>query len=107
MMRIFLEEYWTHEDKAVDYLFFHKFFSFMCQNSEKCKYIFKNQIPFVNNVVKYFTKFIGRNADDDAWEYLSKTSFIYKFHHRTEPGKKNPYSWYYYLLNLYRNHKLP
>ena len=107
MMRIFLEEYWTHEDKAIDYLFFHKFFNFMCKNSEMCKYIFNKQIPFVNNVVKYFTKFIGRTADDDAWEYLSKTSFIYKYHHRTEAGKKNPYSWYYYLLNLYRNHKLP
>ena len=106
LMRIFLEEYWANEDKAIDYLFFHRFFSYMCKESEVCRSIFQKQIPYVNSVVKYFTYFIGRNADDDLWEYLSKTSFIYKYHHRTKAGRKNPYSWYYYLLNLYKAGKL-
>lgn len=102
-MRIFLEEYWKSENTAIDYLFFHYFFITLCENSTTCKQIFMSQIPYPNNNIKYFTHFLSRNADIDAWNYLSTASFMYKIHHRSEVAKKNPNSWYYFFLELYKN----
>lgn len=106
-IRVFLEEYWRHERRAIDYFFFHWFVTVLFTYHPWCHRIWFSQIPYLNSNVKYFSYFLGRAADMDAWRYLSRTCFIYKIHRRSEFAKKQPNSWYYFLLNMYRAHALP
>lgn len=106
-IRVFLEEYWRHERRAIDYFFFHLFVTVLFTYHPWCNRIWFGQIPYLNSNVKYFSYFLGRTADMDAWRYFARTCFIYKIHRRSTVAKNNPNSWYFFLLNMYRAHALP
>ena len=106
-IRVFLEEYWCTENRAIDYFFFQLFVSMVCARHLGCKTIWSGQIPYLNSNIKYLSYFLYRNADLDTWQYLMRNSFMYKVHHRSQIAKDNPRSWYYFLLDLYRTGQLP
>lgn len=104
-MKIYLEEYWKHENIAIHYFFFHSFFNSIIQTDPTCKKIYQNIIPYLNSIVLYLAD-NGKRADEDTWNYLSKSCFMYKFHRRNKVAVKNPNSWYNFLLNKYRKGEL-
>lgn len=105
-MRIFLEEYWKKENKAINYAFYHHYFYQICIKNKKCNEEYRKIIPYVNSKIRYLTDNIAKDADRDCWEYLSKTSFIYKINRKDKGIAKNPNCWYYFLLAEYRNNNL-
>nr|QGT49733.1 hypothetical protein Melaina855_1200 [uncultured Candidatus Melainabacteria bacterium] len=105
-IKIYLEEYWKHENITIDYFLYHHYFNFIRRAIPRFEQLYNNIIPYLNSKVRYLTDNIAQNADKDAWEYLSKTSFMYKFQRKNKNAVKNPNSWYNFLLNEYRNGKL-
>lgn len=105
-MRIFLEEYWKYEDTAIDYFFFHHYFMYICMRNDKLKNIYQNIIPYPNHMVRYMTDNCRFNADKDCWDYLSQNCFMYKISRKQPAALQNKNSWYWFLLNKYKNNKL-
>lgn len=105
-MRIFLEEYWKHEDITIDYFFFHQYLHLLRTSLPQYKKMYKDIIPYVNAIVRYMTDNIAYNADEDCWNYLSKNCFMYKFQRKSQAAIKNPNSWYWFLINKYRHGEL-
>lgn len=105
-IKIFLEEYWKHENITIDYVFYHYFFKYICEQNKNCRELYNNIIPYPNSSIRYLTDNIYLNADKDAWDYLSKNCFMYKFNRKSKAAVKNPNSWYNFLLNKYRKGEL-
>lgn len=99
VMRIFFEEYWNKENVAINYFFFHIFFQILRKNSFICKEIFNEIIPYPNSIVRYFTDNIYLNYDADAWDFLSKTCFMYKLQRKDNRAIDNLQSWYYFFVD--------
>lgn len=105
-MKIYLEEYWKHENITINYYFFHSFFNYIIKSDPTSINIYNNIIPYLNSIVRYMTDNIALNADEDAWNYLSHSCFMYKFQRKNKVAVKNPNSWYNFLLNKYRKGEL-
>lgn len=105
-IRIFLEEYWKHENITINYLFFHYFFNYICTHLPEYKKLYNKIISYPNSTILYFSEYAADNSDEKAWEYLSKNSFMYKTTRKNKSAVKNPNSWYNFLLKEYRNGKL-
>jgi len=101
-MRIFLEEYWKKEDITIDYYFFHLAFMMFVTCDSFCRNVWKNIIPDINSRVRFFVNKMYLDFDEDLWDYLKTTSFMYKLNRKGVLGIKNKNSWYWYFVNLYQ-----
>ena len=101
-MKYFLEEYWNNENFAIDYFFWHSIFHLITTEFEKCKLEYQKIIPDVNSKSKYFIDNYNVNFDEDLWEYLKSSYFMYKLDRKDIYNMKNENSFYNYLLNQYR-----
>ena len=102
-MKIFLEEYWSKENFAVDYFFFHLFLYKLLLEHDICSKIYREMIP--DNSFKY--KFLSRhyrnlNFDPDQWDYLKSTSFMYKIGRKSKAAMNNPHGYIQNLLAQWR-----
>lgn len=105
-MRIFLEEYWRNEDVTIDYFFFHSFFLLFTRQNPTAKKIWTD-MPFGLNHNTWIIQQIGeKDFNKSMFDYLSKTSFMYKLNRKKKKAFDNPNSWYNFLLSEYRNNKL-
>lgn len=98
-IKTFLEEYWKKENAAIDYFFFHIFVQIIRKKCKICKNIWDNIIPYPNSIVRYFTDNINLNYDEEAWNYLSKSCFMYKLQRKKIQAVNNPQSWYNFFIN--------
>lgn len=105
-MKIYLEEYWKHENITIDYFFFHHFFMNLVKKDNKAKDIWTNLPICLNHNTWLIQKMANTNVDLDLLDYLLRTSFMYKINRKNKKALENPNSWYSFLLNKYRNGEL-
>ena len=97
-MRIFLEQYWQKERKAINYFFFHHFFMLLCKKNKNCKQYFKQMKHWTNAQIRYFVDHPQTNFNQNLWEYLKITSFMYKINRKDLNAMNNPNGFYHYIL---------
>ncbi len=102
-IRIFLEEYWKREKFTADYFFFHIFFMLLCQKNTKCKECFDKMQPWANTQVRYLTDYPELDFNPKLWDYLKKTSFMYKINRKNQTAMTNKNGFYHYFLNNAKN----
>lgn len=100
IIRVFLEEYWKEEKFAIDYFFFHSGVILFAQKNKKCKKIYEEIIPLLNNQITFIVDNMAHDFDNDWWEYLKTTSFMYKLQRKNKKAIENKNSWYWYFINL-------
>lgn len=101
-MRVFLEQYWKQEDFLIHYFFFHIYFMLAVKNDPQCAAIWKS-IPFaLNTNPQFLLHFLSHNFDEDILKYVRQTSFMYKLTYKDKGAEDNPNSWYWYLINQWR-----
>lgn len=104
-IRIFLEEYWKRENFAIDYFFYHKFFMLMTQKSDKFKKYYEKMEPWLNSQVKYLIDHPSLDYSSELWQYLKKTSFMYKLNRKNKKATSNKKGFYQYLIDLHNKSK--
>lgn len=99
-MRIFLEEYWKNENITINYFMFHIFLMYLVKEDPKCREIFYNIVPELQQKVHYFNPLASRlKFNEDLWEYLKNTCFLYKIHRKDVAAMEKQDGFYQYFIN--------
>lgn len=103
-LKLFIEKYYKKETCTIDYFLFHQYFMLSINKNNLFKIIYDNIIPDVNNKIKYLTDNHKKNADKDCWDFLKKTSYMYKIGRKSSYALENKNSWYWFIMNEYKDY---
>ena len=74
----------------------------LCQKNTKCECFDKMQ-PWANTQVRYLTDYPELDFNPKLWDYLKKTSFMYKINRKNQTAMTNKNGFYHYFLNNAKN----
>ncbi len=98
-MKIFLQQYWKHENISINYFFFHHYFKLICKKNHICKEIYDGIISDCAERIKIFAHNMQEPADIDKWNYYKKTSYMYKLSRKNMEAVENKNSWYWFFCD--------
>ncbi|MBQ3641758.1 hypothetical protein II906_07545 [bacterium] len=99
-IKIFLEEYWKENNKAVNYFFFHHFMAHtLYKYDEKARNIIKSVPIGLNQNTKLMAKVLFDDYNEDIYNWLCQTSYLHKLtYKKLEENDINPNSLYRHIM---------
>ncbi len=85
LLKLFLEEYWAHEDRAFDYYMFHLFATYMVLQDSICAKIFKDMLKINNAYAHLMQQCQNRPIDLQLYEEITGLSPVHKLSYKITP----------------------
>lgn len=98
-VRVFLNNYWKHENKLKDYFLFHIIFSKVVNQSAVNRDIFDN-IPYFNNSMPHVLYWaMPKEFNQSEWEIIKQNSPVHKLSYKNKYIQGDIYNFYMAFLD--------